>query len=147
MRLQQLSSKQDTTKQKVLVVDDDALIRELLSDLLETAGYQVWMAEDGLAGLDLLRNGPFDLILVDYRMPRMSGLDMSAFIRKTDTVTPIILITGDYCTLDRAIVAQAGITQILPKPLKVRELLDICSTESKKKRANDISTARHKEAA
>lgn len=145
MRLQQLSS--SDTRQKVLVVDDDTLFRELLSDLLKAAGYQVWTAEDGLAGLDALHNGSFDLILVDYRMPRMTGLDMSAFIRRTDTVTPIILITGDYYTLDPEIVAQAGITQVLPKPLKIQEFLNICSTESTKNKANDNLIARQKEAA
>ena len=145
MSLQQLSS--SDTKQKVLIVDDDLLFRELLSDLLNMAGYHVWTAEDGLAGLDALYNGPFDLILVDYRMPRMTGLDMSAFIRKNDTVTPIILITGDYYTLDPEIVAQAGITKILPKPLKIKEFLNICSTESKNKKVNETSTAQQKEAA
>lgn len=135
------------TGQKVLVVDDDSSFRELLTELLETAGYQVWTAEDGLAGLDLLRNGPFDLILVDYRMPKMTGLDMTAYIRRSDTVIPIILITGDYYTLDPEIVAQAGITQVLPKPLKIQEFLNICSTESKKKGANNNLIARQKEAA
>jgi CheY-like chemotaxis protein len=135
------------TRQKVLVVDDDSSFRELLTELLETAGCCVWTAQDGLAGLDALHNGPFDLILVDYRMPRMTGLDMSAFIRRTDTVTPIILITGDYYTLDPEIVAQAGITQVLPKPLKIQEFLNICSTEGTKNRANDNLIARQKEAA
>lgn len=145
MSLQQLPS--SNTRHKVLVVDDDTLFRELLSDLLEAAGYWVWAAEDGLAGLDVLHNGPFDLILVDYRMPRMTGLEMSAFIRKTDTVTPIILITGDYYTLDQKTVAQAGITQILPKPLKINEFLNICLTESHRYEANNQLIAHRKEAA
>lgn len=111
-------------RQKVLVVDDDSAFRELLTELLETVDYNVWTAEDGLAGLDALYNGPFDLILVDNRMPRMTGLDMAACIRKTDTVTPIILITGDSYTLDPEIVAQAGVTEVLPKPLKINEFLN-----------------------
>lgn len=145
MSLQQLPS--SDTRHKVLVVDDDRLFRELLSDLLEAAGYDVSTAEDGLAGLDVLHNGPFDLILVDYQMPRMTGLEMSAFIRKTDTVTPIILITGDYYTLDPNTVIQAGITMILPKPLKIKEFLNICLTESHRHEANDGSIAHRKEAA
>lgn len=145
MSVQQLSS--SDTRQKVLIVDDDPLFRELLGDLLKTAGYHVWTAEDGLAGLDALHNGPFDLILVDYRMPRMTGLDMSAFIRKNDTVIPIILITGDYYTLDPEVAEQAGITEVLSKPLKIQELLSICSTESKNKKVNGTSTAQQKEAA
>lgn len=117
------------TGQKVLVVDDDSSFRELLTELLETAGYDVWTAQDGLAGLHALHNGPFDLILVDYRMPGMTGLDMAAFIRRSDTVTPIILITGDCYTLDHTIVARAGVTRVLPKPLKIKEFLDTCSLE------------------
>jgi CheY-like chemotaxis protein len=115
------------TKQKVLVVDDDSSFRELLTELLETAGCCVWTAQDGLAGLHALHNGPFDLILVDYRMPGMTGLDMTAYIRRSDTVTPIILITGDYYTLDPEIVTRAGVTKVLPKPLKINEFLSVCS--------------------
>lgn len=117
----------NNARQKVLVVDDDSAFRELLTELLETVDYNVWTAEDGLAGLDALYNGPFDLILVDNRMPRMTGLDMAACIRKTDTVTPIILITGDSYTLDPEIVAQAGVTEVLPKPLKINEFLNMVS--------------------
>lgn len=115
------------TRQKVLVVDDDPTFRELLTNLLETAGCRVWTAQDGLAGLAALYNGPFDLILVDYRMPGMTGLDVTAYIRRSDTVTPIILITGDYYTLDPEIVTQAGVTKVLPKPLNINEFLNICS--------------------
>lgn len=133
-------------RQKVLVVDDDPTFRELLTDLLEMVGYDVWTAQDGLAGLEALHNRPFDLILVDYRMPGMTGLEMTAFIRRSDTVTPIILITGDSSVLDPEIVARAGITKLLPKPLKINEFLNICSIESKNKKMNAASTAQQKEA-
>lgn len=132
-------------RQKVLVVDDDPTFRELLTDLLESIGYHVLTAQDGLAGLDALYNGPFDLILVDYRMPGITGLEMAAFIRRSDTVTPIILITGDYYALAPEIVAQAGVTRVLAKPLQIQEFLKICSAEGEKKKINDTSTARHKE--
>lgn len=142
-----MSAQQTNVQHKVLLVDDDPTFRELLSDLLETVGYHVWTAEDGLAGLDALYNGPFDLILVDYRMPKMTGLDMTAFIRRSDTVTPIILITGDCYALDPEIVARAGVTKILPKPLKIDEFLNLCSIQSKDNAVNPVSTIRQKEAA
>lgn len=116
----------NVARQKVLVVDDDLSFRELMTELLETAGYDVWTAQDGLAGLDALCNGPFALILMDYRMPRMTGLEMAAFMRRSDTVTPIILITGDSYALDPEIVARAGITRVLPKPLKINEFFNMC---------------------
>ncbi|MBZ0160712.1 response regulator [Candidatus Methylomirabilis sp.] len=111
-------------RQKVLVVDDDPFFRELMTDLLEPAGYDVWTAHDGLAGLDALHNGPFDLILTDYRMPGVTGIEMAAFIRRSDTVTPIILITGDSYTLDPDVIVRAGITRVLSKPLQIDDFLN-----------------------
>lgn len=132
-------------KQKVLVVDDNLSFRELMTDLLEPVGYEVWTAQDGLAGLDALYNGPFDLILTDYQMPGMTGLEMAAFIRRSDAVTPIILITGDCYALDPELVARAGITKMLSKPFKINEFLNMCSMESKDKKVNSISITRQKE--
>jgi DNA-binding response OmpR family regulator len=115
-------------RQKILIVDDDRTLLELLADYLGQVGFEVRTAADGCAGLHALDECHFDLILTDYRMPVMNGLEMAAYIRRTDTVTPIILITGDSCALDPEIVAQAGITRVMPKPLKINELLDMCSS-------------------
>lgn len=114
------------TRQKVLVVDDDRTLRELLADYLEQIGFEVRTAPDGRAGLTALDESHFDLILTDYRMPTMTGIEMATCIRTSDTVTPIILITGDSATLDPEIIAEAGITRVLPKPLKINELLNMC---------------------
>lgn len=116
-------------RRKVLVVEDNRLLRELLADLLERSGLEVWTAPDGLAGIRALYHGPFDLILSDYRMPGMTGLEMAASVRKTDPITPIIIITAEPYALDPETVARAGITRVLPKPLKMNELLSICSMQ------------------
>lgn len=118
----------NNARQKILIVDDDPSLRELLQVFLEQVGFEVRTAPDGQTGLDALGESHFDVILTDYRMPAMTGLEMAAFIRRSDTVTPIILITGDSYALDPEIVARAGITQVLPKPLKLNELLNMCST-------------------
>lgn len=115
-------------RQKVLVVDDDPSLRELLQVFLEQVGFEVRTAPDGQAGLDALDESHFDIILSDFRMPGISGLEMAAVVRQTDPVIPIILITGDAYTLESEAVARAGITQVLPKPLKLNELLNMCST-------------------
>lgn len=122
MDVQQLND----VRQKILVVDDDYMQRELLTDHLERVGFEVRTAPDGRAGLHALDECRFDLILTDYRMPAMTGLEMAACIRRSDAVTPIILITGDLYTLDPEDVAQAGITKVLPKPLQMSELLNKC---------------------
>lgn len=132
----------DDARRKVLVVDDDSTLRKLLTDLLESIGCQVSTAQDGLAGLEALRHGPVDLILVDYCMPGITGIEMAAFVRRSDRVTPIILITGDYYALDHEILARAGITRVLPKPLKISELLSICSQD---KKISETQTTRQQE--
>lgn len=114
-------------RQKVLVVDDDHALRELLAVHLERVGFEVYTAPDGRAGLQALGESHFDLILTDYRMPTMTGLEMAACIRRSDTTTPIILITGDSYTLDPEVIARAGITRVLPKPLKINNLLNMYS--------------------
>ena len=123
------------TKQKILVVDDDPSLRELLAEFLERGGFEVRTAQDGRAGLNALDRYHFDLILTDYRMPAMTGIEMAAVIRRSDTVTPIILITGDFYELDLEMVARAGITRVLPKPIKLNELLNACSTENQDRKA------------
>ncbi|MBZ0160931.1 response regulator [Candidatus Methylomirabilis sp.] len=125
MNIQQLQN----TRQKVLVVDDDPALRELLTDYLGRVGFDVHTATDGRAGLHALAESHFDLILTDYHMPAMTGLEMAACIRRSDTITPIILITGDSSALDPEVVAQAGITRVLPKPLRFNELLNKCLIE------------------
>lgn len=133
-------------RQKILVVDDNPSLRELLADFLERVGFEVTTAHDGQAGLDALEKRHFDLILADFRMPGMTGLEMAAVVRQTNPAIPIILITGDASALEPETVARAGITRVLPKPLAVHELLNMCSIESKNKKVNAISTTRHKEA-
>ena len=123
------------TRQKILVVDDDPSLRELLAEFLERGGFEVRTAQDGRAGLNALDRCHFDLILTDYRMPAMTGIEMAAVIRRSDTVTPIILITGDFYELDLEMVARAGITRVLPKPIKLNELLNACSTENQDRKA------------
>lgn len=134
------------TRKKVLVVDDNSSLRELLADFLERVGFEVTTAQDGQAGLDAIEKCHFDLILADFRMPGMTGLEMAAVVRQTNPAIPIILITGDASTLEPETVARVGITRVVPKPLTVHELLNMCSIVSNDKKVNAISTTRHKEA-
>lgn len=121
------AQRMDDVRQKVLVVDDDRIVRELLADYLGGVGCEVHTAPDGCAGLRAVGESRFDLILTDYHMPAMTGIEMATYIRRFDMATQIILLTGDSSTLDPEIVAQAGIARVLLKPLKLNELLTDCS--------------------
>src|SRR6202162_3032872 len=81
-------------KSSILVVDDEAEIREGLALLLESEGYAVATAETADAGLALLEEQPFDLLLLDVSLPDRSGLDLLPEIHLLDPTLPVVLITA-----------------------------------------------------
>ncbi len=87
----------------VLLVEDSITSRILLKNILESAGYRVTVAVDGLAGWTTLRQTPFDLVISDVDMPRMNGFELTAKIRadKTLSPTPVVLVTGMESREDR----------------------------------------------
>ncbi|HXE76053.1 MAG TPA: response regulator [Candidatus Xenobia bacterium] len=80
---------------RVLVVDDDEHLRSVLATLLETAGYQVTTAGDGAEGLQRLEREPFDLMLLDVWMPRMTGLEVLTQLKSRAPSLRVILLTAD----------------------------------------------------
>jgi len=102
---------------RVMVVDDEASFRALLRDILEEAGHTVVEATDGLDALTRLGEGPFQLFLVDQRMPRMGGLELIRQLRGRPAVPPIIMLTA-YGTIPDAVEAiRLGAADYLTKPL------------------------------
>jgi DNA-binding response OmpR family regulator len=109
-------------RRRALVVDDDPAVRALLTDFLEQQDFEVRTSQDGRTGLTVFHAEHFDLILVDFQMPDMTGLEMATEVRQTDPDIPIALITGMAHTLDTTAVIQAGISRIFPKPISLEEL-------------------------
>jgi DNA-binding NtrC family response regulator len=102
----------------VLVVDDDAAMREMLSSLLEEAGVEARAAESADAALEALRETEFDAVLSDIRMPDKTGIDLLGEIREIRPETPVILMTA-FGSLDSAIEAlRAGAYDYITKPFK-----------------------------
>lgn len=113
----------ETTRGRILVVDDDPLIGELLATWFEREGFEVEIAKDGHAGLLSFFAGHFDLIFTDFRMPRMNGLELATQVRQIDSMVPIVLLTGEAYTLEADAAMRAGISRVVSKPFKVNELL------------------------
>jgi len=110
-----------SSQSKILIVDDDPGIREMLSDFLGTEGYIPFEAPDvGSARAHLA--GGCDLILLDLNMPGGDGLSFAAEIRAKSS-TPIIIISGKGGTIDRVVGLEIGADDYLPKPFELRELL------------------------
>lgn len=107
----------------VLIIDDEAEIRESLQTLLEIEGYEVETAVDGEDGLLRLAERPFDLVLLDLALPDRSGLDLLPEIRSLDPQLSVIMITA-YGTVEDAVRAmQFGATNFLQKPWDNEKLL------------------------
>lgn len=109
----------------VLVADDEANIRELLSKTLALAAYRVVTAPDGQAALDRIRVSPadFDLVIADLRMPGMDGLTLIREVRRIRADLPVIIITG-FSTESSAIEAiNLGVSGYLTKPFHIPQVL------------------------
>jgi len=107
---------------RVLVVEDDEGIREMLKYNLATAGFSVQEASDGAAGLRTARTSKPDLILLDLMLPGMSGFDFCRALRKTSRV-PIIMITAKDAEVDKIVGLELGADDYITKPFSVREVL------------------------
>jgi len=108
---------------RILVVDDEPAQRELVSGFLKKQAFEVAVAGSGEMALDLFRQEPFDLILTDQKMSKMSGLDLLQAVRAINPETPVILMTA-FGSIEAAVGAiHGGATDYLTKPLNLDELL------------------------
>jgi DNA-binding NtrC family response regulator len=108
---------------RILIIDDEAEIRESLQTLLELEGYEVTTAANGAKGLARVGEKPFDLVLLDKALPDQDGFEVLASLRERDNALPVIMITA-YGTLENAVHAmQAGATNFIQKPWDNEKLL------------------------
>lgn len=108
---------------RVMVVDDEDVIREILSDFLTMEGFQVIAATDGEHALELLEAHPVNLVISDLKMPRMGGLELLANIREVHPEVVTLIMTG-YGTVETAIEAmKRGAFDYVLKPFKVEEVM------------------------
>jgi two-component system response regulator FlrC len=109
-------------KRKILVVDDDASMRQAISESLEICGYSVGAAENGEHALYLFKKNRFDLVITDMRMPGMTGMALLRNIKALSAQTPVILITA-YGTVSAAVEAmKAGAAEFIMKPFSLDDL-------------------------
>jgi excisionase family DNA binding protein len=112
-----------TTRPRVLVVDDEASIRDLLSKTLALAEYDVDVAPDGRSALERMRMYPYDLLIADLKMPGMDGLTVIREAKRYKADLPVIIITG-FSTESSAIEAvNLGVAGYLTKPFRVPQVL------------------------
>jgi len=133
-----LNNQDETTSQgSVLIIDDEAAIRESLQTLLEIEGYEVETATDGGEGLTRLAERPFDLVLLDFALPERNGIEILHDIRERDSELTVIMITA-YGTVENAVNAmQAGANNFIQKPWDNEKLLADIRTAVGRRRAEE----------
>lgn len=106
----------------ILIAEDEAPIRQGLIDLLEAEGYRVTATDNGAAAMDAFSRETPDLVLLDVMMPEKSGYDVCREIRKSDTRTPIIMLTAKGEEIDKVLGLELGADDYVTKPFGLHEL-------------------------
>lgn len=122
---------------RVLVVDDEKVIREILSDFLSMEGYVVRTVEDGIQALQELEQRSYNLVITDLKMPRMGGLELLEEINRRDWTVLCVIMTG-FGTVETAIEAmKKGAYDYILKPFKVEEVIHIVQRGLEKQRLQE----------
>jgi two-component system, OmpR family, manganese sensing response regulator len=108
---------------KILLVDDEPALTEPLSRLLTREGYVVNVAADGRVGYELASHGNYDLLILDWMLPQMTGLQICQQLRDRGDLCPVLFLTAKDTLDDRVLGLDAGADDYLIKPFELRELL------------------------
>lgn len=116
------SENENDNKFKILVVDDDENIREVLSDLLLLEGHQVLLAEEGGQALRIFEENQPDIIITDLGMPGISGWEVAKRMKKKDPSKKVIVISGWGASLQKDQLEENCVDQILSKPFHLEQV-------------------------
>lgn len=107
---------------KLLITDDDAALREVLASAFTRRGFEVALAEDGRRGLDIARREGIHLALIDYQMPKLSGLEMMSKLRESRPDLPCILMSAALDDAVRREAEKIRVYGMMSKPLRLRQI-------------------------
>ncbi len=112
-------------KNKILIIEDEENIRELLEYNLTEGGYEVYCAEDGKEGLSMVRSAAPNLILLDLMIPEIDGIEVCRQLKRDDLTAhiPIIMLTAKSSETDKVLGLELGADDYITKPFSIRELL------------------------
>jgi two-component system, OmpR family, alkaline phosphatase synthesis response regulator PhoP len=108
---------------RILVIEDDSAVQRALRRLFETEGYHVEVASDGKAGLDAFRAGGATAVVLDLRMPRMTGREVCQEIKAGAPSVPVIILSAKTDVSDKVLLLELGADDYVTKPFSPRELL------------------------
>jgi CheY-like chemotaxis protein len=129
----------NSTSPKILVVDDESSVRELLADILQNEGYEVSLAEGGREALALFATGNYEAIFTDVGMPGMSGWELARAIREHNETIPLAVITGWGEAVGSIEQEQAKVDWVVTKPFSINRINEIVSEIAQR---NSVGTSR-----
>jgi DNA-binding NtrC family response regulator len=125
---------------KILVVDDNRELREILEEYLRGEGDSVEGADNGKEALEKYRDNYYDLIITDLNMPELAGMELIKIIRKESEVTEFVIITG-YASIDSAVEAiKIGAFDYIVKPFRMEELMVVVKNVREKVKLKKLNT-------
>ena len=149
--LEETKFQQEVNLGRVLLVEDEELIRETITFALREEGYEVIVAEDGRKGLELVGKSPsrdllssdglqFDLIILDLMLPYVNGLDLCRLVRHEGNSIPILMLSAKGTETDRVVGLEVGADDYLTKPFGMRELIARCRALLRRHRHSQLQT-------
>ncbi|GAA6623722.1 response regulator transcription factor [Scytonema sp. NUACC26] len=132
-------------RSRILIVEDEELIREMIVLALEEEGYGVLTASDGRLAVEYLKNcepnsgeSPFDLVILDLMLPQINGLDICRLLRYQGNPVPILMLSAKGSETDRVLGLEVGADDYLTKPFSMRELVARCRALLRRQRLSNL---------
>ena len=130
---------------KILVVDDEIKIREIIKEYAEFEGYEVAQAEDGMQAVEMVKNQDFDIIIMDVMMPKLDGYSACKEIRKIKQI-PVIMLSARGEEYDKLFGFEIGVDDYVVKPFSPKELMAriraVLNRASASQRTEDVEDTR-----
>ena len=124
----------------ILIVEDEEGIVQFLKQGLEEEGYQISAVTNGLQGFELFKNGRFDLVLLDWMLPKMTGIEVCKSIREINSKIPIIFLTAKDTVQETIEGLKTGANDYIKKPFSFDELVERIKVQLRDKSEQDIMT-------
>lgn len=120
---------------KILIVDDEINILELLRYNLDSNGYKVYEAKTGEEAIEIIKNEKIDLVVLDHMLPGMNGIEVLSYIRKSDkSRLPVIMLTAKNEEIDAVVGLEMGADDYIGKPFRIREFISRVKTVLRRSR-------------
>ncbi len=113
-------------KKIILIIDDDKGVRTFLREFFRLYDFEAYSVNNGISALNILEKKHFDIIIIDYSMPEMNGIELTKLVK---SLYPHSLIIGISANCDGENFLKAGANAFLSKPLQLQELLSVCQSK------------------